>query len=202
MDNQDQGRDGQPLADHLLLRPEVDPFPPQRANLLFGINTLNTTVDGISSRLDQLSEQVTSLHRQVNFEHDTRNVEIDLDPNSIRNHLRDSIRNWNSWKTELYFESKSLLKILESMIIDNYSGRALSHVLVRAREVLAASWSSWSFVKRSTNAAKLQSLTFPVDCPRAEPSYQSYRQGTNGKRFIRRKRIVKYPKSSKKSTES
>ena len=198
MDNQDQGRDGQPLVDHLLLRPEVDPFPPQRANLLSGITTLNKTVDGISSHLDQLSEQVTSLHRQVNFEHDTRNVEIDLDPNSIRNHLRDSIRNWNSRKTELYFESESLLKILESMIIDNYSGRALSHVLVRAREVLAASWSSWSFVKRSTNAAKLQSLAFPVDCPRAEPSYQSYRQGTNGKRFIRRKRIVKYPKSSKK----
>ena len=202
MDNQDEGRDGQPLADRLLLRPEVDPFPPQRANLLSGISTLNTTVDGISSRLDQLSEQVTSFHRQVNFEHDTRNVEIDLDPNSIRNHLRDSIRNWNSRKTELYFESESLLRILESMIIDNYSGRALSHVLVRAREVLAASWSSWSFVKTSTNAAKLQSLAFPVDYPRVEPSYQSYRQGTNGKRFIRRKRIVKYPKSSKKSTES
>ena len=185
MDNQDEGRDGQPLADRLLLRPEVDPFPPQRANLLSGISTLNTTVDGISSRLDQLSEQVTSLDRQVNFEHDTRNVEIDLDPNSIRNHLRDSIRNWNSRKTELYFESESLLRILESMIIDNYSGRALSHVLVRAREVLAASWSSWSFVKRSTNAAKLQSLAFPVDYPRAEPSYQSYCQGTNGKRFIR-----------------
>ena len=91
MDNQDQGRDGQPLVDHLLLRPEVDPFPPQRANLLSGISTSNTTVDGISSRLDQLSEQVTSLHRHVNFEHDTRNVEIDLDLNSIRNHLRDSI---------------------------------------------------------------------------------------------------------------
>ena len=104
MDNQDQGRNGQPLADHLLLRPEVDPFPPQRANLLPGIGTLNTAVDGISSRLDQLSEQFTSLHRQVNFEHDTRNVEIDLDPNSIRNHLRGSIRNWNSRKTELYFE--------------------------------------------------------------------------------------------------
>ena len=88
------------------------------------------------------------------------------------------------------------------MIIDNYSVRALSHVLVRAREVLAASWSSWSFVKRSMNAAKLQSLAFPVNCPRAEPSYHSYCQGTNGKRFVRRKRIVKCPKSSKKSTES
>ena len=143
MDNQYQGRDGQPLADHLLLRSEVDPFPPQRANLLSGISSLNTTVDGISSHLDQLSEQVTSLHRQVNFQQDTRNVEIDLDPNSIRNHLRDSIGNWSSRKTELYFESESLLKILESMIIDNYSGRALSHVLVRAREVLAGSWSSW-----------------------------------------------------------
>ena len=83
MENQDQGRDGQPLADHLLLRPDVDPFPPQRANLLSGRSSLNTTVDGISSRLDQLSEQVTSLHRQVNFERGTRNFEIDLDPNSI-----------------------------------------------------------------------------------------------------------------------
>ena len=140
----------------------------------------------------------------MNFEHDTRNVEINLDPNSIRNHLRDSIRNWSSRKTELYFESESLLKIFESMIIDNSVTiidkqlLTLLHILVRAREVLAATWSLWSFVKRSTNAAKLQSLAFPVDCPRAEPSY---RQGTNGKRFIRRKRIVKYPKSSKKATE-
>ena len=57
--------------------------------MLSGISNLNTTVDGITSPLDQLSEQVTSLHKQVNFEHDTRNVEINLDPNSIRNHLRD-----------------------------------------------------------------------------------------------------------------
>ena len=109
MDNQDQGRDGQPLADHLLLRPEVDPFPPQRANLLTGISNLSTTVDGITSRLDQLSEQVTSLHKQVNFEHDTRHVEIDLDPNSIRNHLRDSIRNWSTRKTELCFEFENFI---------------------------------------------------------------------------------------------
>ena len=77
----------------------------------------------------------------MNFEHDSRTVEIDLDPNSIRNHLLDSVRNWDSRKTELYFESESLLKILESMIIDNYMGRALSHVPVGAREVSAASWS-------------------------------------------------------------
>ena len=90
------------------------------------------------------------------------------------------------------------------MIIDNYTGRALSHVwleLVRFWQVLAASWSSWSFVRKSTNAAKLQSLAFPVDCPRAEPAYQSYRQGQNSRKLIRRKRIVKYPKS-KQPTES
>ena len=34
MDNQEQGRDGQPLADHLLLRPEVDPFPPQKSQFV------------------------------------------------------------------------------------------------------------------------------------------------------------------------
>ena len=61
-----------------------------------------------------------------------------LDLNSIRSHLRDSVHNWSSRKTELYFESKNLLNILESMIIDNYSGRTLSHVLGRAREVLAS----------------------------------------------------------------
>ena len=127
--------------------------------------------------------------------------EIGLDPNSIRNHLRDSVRNCSSRKTQLYFESESLLNILESMIIDNYSGRALSHVLARAREVLAASWPSWSFVRKSTNAAKLQSLAFPVDTPKAEPVYQSYRQGQNGRRVVRRKWVVKYQKS-KKSSES
>ena len=200
MEDCEQGRGGQPLADQIILRPDVDPFPPQRASLIDGLSNLSSTVDGISSRLNHLSEQFTSLHKQVNFEHDSRTVEIDLDPNSIRNHLRDSVRNWSSRKTQLYFESESLLNILESMIIHNYSGRALSHVLARAREVLAASWSSWSFVRKSTNA-KLQSLAFPVDCPKAEPVYQSYRQGQNGRRIVRRKRVVKYPKS-KKSSES
>ena len=108
--------------------------------MLTCISNLSTTVDGISSPLNQLFNQVSSLHKQVNFEQNTRNVEINLDPNSIWNHLRDSLRNWNTRKTELYFESGSLLKILESIIIDSYSGGALSHVL-------DAFWSSWSFLK-------------------------------------------------------
>ena len=61
----------------------------------------------------------------MNFDHGSRTVEIDLDPNSIRNHLRESFCNWSSRKTELYFEPERLLNILESMIIDNCSGRAL-----------------------------------------------------------------------------
>ena len=145
-----------------------------------GLNNLTSTVDGLSNRLDVLTDQVSSIHKQVRFEHDSQTVEIDLDPNSIHSHLRDLVHNWNSRKTQLYFESESLLKILESMIIDNYSGSALSHVLGRAREVLAA---SWSFVRKSSNAAKLQSFAFPVDCPRAEPAYQSYHQGQNGRRI-------------------
>ena len=108
MDNQEQGRDGQPLADQILLRPNVDPFPPQRASLVKGLSNLSSTVDGISSHLDILSDQVSSLHKQVNFEHDSRTVEIDLDPNSIFNHLWDLVHNWNSRKTQLYFESESL----------------------------------------------------------------------------------------------
>ena len=131
------------------------------------------------------------LDKQVNFEHETRTVEIDLNPNSIRNHLRDSVRNCSSRKMKLYFESENLLGALEFMIIDNYSGRALSH----------ASWSSWSFVRKSTNATKLQCLAFPADCPKTEPVYQSYRQGQNGRGIGHRKRVVKYPKS-KNSSES
>ena len=101
-------------------------------------------------------------------------MKIDLDPNSNRNPLRDSVHDWNSRKTELYFESESLLKFPESMLIKDYSGRVLSNVLVRAHEGLAASW-SWYFIRKSTNAAKFQSFAFPVDCPGAEPVYQLYR---------------------------
>ena len=48
---------------------------------------------------------------------DTRNVEIDLDSNSIRDHLRDFVQNWNSKKAELYFESESLLEIKEPILL-------------------------------------------------------------------------------------
>ena len=124
MDDCEQGRDGQPLADQVILRPHVDPFLPQRPSLINGLSNLSSTVDGISSRLDHLSEHFTSLHKQVNFEHGSRTVEIDLDPNSIGSHLRDPVRNRSSRKTQLCFESERLLNILESMIIDNYSSRA------------------------------------------------------------------------------
>ena len=40
MDIQEQGRDGKPLADHILLRPDVDPFPPQRGSLINGLSSL------------------------------------------------------------------------------------------------------------------------------------------------------------------
>ena len=80
------------------------------------------------------------------------------------------------------------------MIIDDYSGTARSLASGRAREVLAASWSSRSFIRKSTNASRLQNLAFPVDCPRAEPAYQSYRQGQHGRKVNRRTRVVKCPK--------
>ena len=142
----------------------LTPFLLKGLSLVNGLSNLSSTVDGISSRLDILSDQVSSLHKQVNFEHDSQTVEIDLDPNSVGNHLWDLVHNWNSRKTQLYFESESLLKVLESMIMDNYSGSALSHVLGRAREFLTASSSSWSFVRKSSNAARLQSFAFPVNC--------------------------------------
>ena len=56
MDNCEQGRDGQPLADQVILRPDVDPFLPLRASLIIGLSNLSNTVDGISSHLDRLSE--------------------------------------------------------------------------------------------------------------------------------------------------
>ena len=34
-----------------------------------------------------------------------------------------------------------------------------------------------------------------MDCLKAEPAYQAYRQGQNGRRIVHRKRVVKYPKS-------
>ena len=68
MVNQEQSGDGQPLT-----RPEVDFFPPQRANLLSGPpGSLSSTVDGISNHLDHLSDQSSTLHKQVNFEHGNR----------------------------------------------------------------------------------------------------------------------------------
>ena len=40
--DQDQGRDGQPLADHIMLRPDVNPFPPQRADIINSLSNLST----------------------------------------------------------------------------------------------------------------------------------------------------------------
>ena len=47
--HQDQGADGQPLADHIILRPNVNPFPPQRADIINGLSNLSKTVDDLSN---------------------------------------------------------------------------------------------------------------------------------------------------------
>ena len=63
--HQDQGRDGQPLADHIILRPSINPFPPQRADIISGLSNLSKTVDDLSNRVEQLSDQFLSSHSKI-----------------------------------------------------------------------------------------------------------------------------------------
>ena len=84
-----------------------------------------------------------------------------------------------------YFELKHISQLLKAFSEERYHGNCLNLVLQRAREVLAASKTSWNIVRKATVSGDLHDLGFCVDPPKvsfrsSRPFWRGCRLGMRG----------------------
>ena len=103
------------------------------------------------------------------------------DAQIVRRQILKVLQQWTGRHTQNYFELKHISQLLNAFAEDHYQGNGLRLVLQRAREVLAASKTSWNFVCKSTVSGNLRDLGFCVDPPKI--SFHSSRPFQRGCRL-------------------
>lgn len=171
-------------------------FPPNRPHIYDG---LVADVANINERLNTVSADIRGLAGVSNISIEDTGPQCD--PEVVRNHVNNVIANWRGNTNQNFYELSAYQKILNAFVIENYQGRALRPVLARCREVLAATWTSWRFVKLSTTATNLQSINVNCDNPKVTlpREVKNYRQGPNGKAVKRKSRKINYGKTKSES---
>ena len=80
--------------------------------------------------------------------------------------ISECLEQWPARKSQNYFELKHHLELLHVLRNENYKGEAFALISKRAKDILAASKISWSFVKKSTVSGDLHQLGYCVDPPK------------------------------------
>ena len=94
-------------------------LPPRQPTLLTELSSSNNSISNFSSDLDVLYRQIS-----------------------------ECLEQWPAKKSQNYFELKHHFELLHILRNENYKGEAVAFISKRAKEVLAASKTSWSFVKK------------------------------------------------------
>ena len=92
-----------------------------------------------------------------------KTVTPDSDSQVICKQISDVLEQWTGRHTQNYFELKHIFQLWNAFSAERYHGNGLNLVLQRAREVLAASKTSWNFVRKATVSGNLRDLGFCVD---------------------------------------
>ena len=84
-----------------------------------------------------------------------KTVTPDSDSQVICKQISDILEQWTGRHTQNYFELKQIFQLLNAFSAERYHGNGLNLVLQRARKVLAASKTSWNFVRKATVSGDL-----------------------------------------------
>ena len=155
--------------------------------------------EGIDRRFDTLFER---LNDNSNFNANsvpkpvTPNPDTQIICRQICRQISEVLQQWTGRHTQNYFELKHISQLLNAFPEDRYQGNGFRLVLQRAREVLAASKTSWNFVRKSTVSGDLRDLGFCVDLPKissrpSRPFWRGCRLGMRGP--VIRKRVSEPP---------
>ena len=136
-----------------------------RPNQFLLVEELKSKFEGIDRCFVTLFEH---LNDNSNFNADPvpKSVTPNPDDQIICRQISEVLQQWTGRHTQNYFELKHISQLLNAFAEDHYQGNGLRLVLQRAREVLAASKTSWNFVHKSTVSGNLHDLGFCVDPPK------------------------------------
>ena len=140
---------------------EQDIFPLTiRPNQSLLVEELKSKFENIDRRFDSLFEHM-NINGNVNPPPKT--VASNSDSQVICKQISDVLEQWTGRRTQNYFELKHIFQLLNAFCEERYRGNGLNLVLQRAREVLAASKTSWNFVRKATVSGDQKFPFFPPD---------------------------------------
>ena len=160
-------------------------LPPNQSMLL---NELRSKFEAIDHRFDTLFERIKD-QGTVSEKTGLSTVVVDSNSEVICRQISEALEQWTGKRTQNFFELKHMFDLLKSFSEEKYNGNGLNLVLRRAREVLAASKTSWNFVRKSTVSGDLRDLGFCVDPPKV--SFRPSRPFRRGSRLGMRGPVIR-----------
>ena len=128
-----------------------------------------TLLDELSSRFSNIDKKFEHLFECLNQKNISEKQPVNsiLDSSSeldvLYRQISECLEQWSARKSQNYFELKHQLELLHVLRNENDKGEAFALISKRAKDVLAASKTSWSFVKESTVSGDLRELGYCVD---------------------------------------
>ena len=150
------------------------------------VEELKSKFENIDRRFDSLFER---MNNDGNLNQQPKTVAPDSDSQVICKQISDVLDQWTGRRTQNYFELKHIFQLLNAFSAERYHGNGLKLVLQRAREVLAASKTSWNFVRKATVSGDLRDFGFCVDPPKV--SFRSSRPFRRGCRLGMRGPVIR-----------
>ena len=167
-----QGPEGEQAVFPLTIRP----------NQSLLVEELKSKFENIDHCFDSLFER---MNNDGNLNPQPKTVAQNSDSQVICKQISNVLDQWTGRRTQNYFELKHIFQLLNTFSAECYHVNGLKLVLQRAREVLAASKTSWNFVHKATVSGDLRDLGFSVDPPKvsfcsSRPLWRGCRLGMRG----------------------
>ena len=134
-----------------------------RPNQSVLVNELKSEFEAINQRFDTLFEHLNGNGNNLGNS-SPKPVISNSEPQIIYNQISEGLKQWTGRHTQNYYELKQIFQLLNVFGKDQYKGDGLNFVLKSAREVLAASRTSWNFVCKSTVSGDLRDVGFRKQC--------------------------------------
>ena len=161
------------------------PLPPHQTTLLTELSSKFANIDKKFEHLFEYLSQKNITEKQSN--NSISNSSSDLDV--LYRQISECLEQWPAKKSQNYFELKHHFELLHILRNENYKGEAVAFISKRAKEGLAASKTSWSFVKKSTVSGDLRELGYCVDPPKV--SFRQTRPFRRGSRLRMRGPVIR-----------
>ena len=160
-------------------------LPPHQTTLLDELSSRFSNIDKKFEHLFECLNQKNISEKQPVSSVSDSPSELDV----LYRQISECLEQWPARKSQNYFELKHHFELLHVLRNENYKGEAFALISKRAKDVLAASETSWRFVKKSTVSGDLRELGYCVDPPKV--SFRQSRPFRRGSRLGMRGPVIR-----------